>query len=66
MASTYILGRRLAGGSGGAVAAIVFGAAPLVVHHVLHFQLDVPLASADNYLDLSRACDPGDSRQQWS
>ena len=44
MASTYVLGRRLAGGAGGVVAAIVFGTAPLVVHHVLHFQLDLPLA----------------------
>ena len=45
MVSTYILGRRLAGGTGGVVAAVVFGTAPLVVHHVLHFQLDLPLAS---------------------
>jgi 4-amino-4-deoxy-L-arabinose transferase-like glycosyltransferase len=44
MASTYVLGRRLAGGAGGVVAAVVFGTAPVVVHHALHFQLDVPLA----------------------
>jgi hypothetical protein len=44
MASTYVLGRRLAGGAGGVIAAVVFGTAPVVVQHTLHFQLDVPLA----------------------
>jgi Dolichyl-phosphate-mannose-protein mannosyltransferase len=45
MAATYVLGRQLAGGTGGVVAAIVFGTAPITVDHVLHFQLDVPLAA---------------------
>lgn len=45
MGATYVLGRRFAGGGGGVVAAILFGTAPVVVHHALHFQLDVPLAS---------------------
>ena len=45
MAATYVLGRRFAGGSGGVVAATLFGTAPSVVNHALRFQLDVPLAS---------------------
>lgn len=44
MAATYVLGRRFAGGSGGVVAATLFGTSPAVAHYVLHFQLDVPLA----------------------
>lgn len=44
MVATYVLGRRFAGGSGGVVAAILFGASPAVVHYALRFQLDVPLA----------------------
>jgi Dolichyl-phosphate-mannose-protein mannosyltransferase len=45
MAATYVLGRRFAGGGGSVVAAILFATAPVVIHHALHFQLDVPLAS---------------------
>jgi hypothetical protein len=45
MAATYMLGRSFAGGAGGVVAAVLFGTAPVVVHHALHFQLDVPLAA---------------------
>ncbi len=45
MAATYLLGRRFAGGSGGAAAAVVFGTAPFVVWQSLRFQLDVPLAA---------------------
>ena len=45
MAATYALGRRFAGGSGGVVAATLFGTAPAVVNYALRFQLDVPLAS---------------------
>jgi hypothetical protein len=45
MAAVYALGRRLGGGAAGIVAATLFGTAPVVVHHALHFQLDVPLAS---------------------
>ena len=58
MAATYVLGRRLAGGAGGVVAAIVFGTAPVVVHHALHFQLDVPLAAmVATFLAALRASD---------
>ena len=45
MAATYVLGRQIAGGVAGVIAAIIFGGAPNVVHHALHFQLDVPLAA---------------------
>jgi hypothetical protein len=45
MLTTYVLGRRFAGGGGGVVAAILFGTAPVVVNQALRFQLDVPLAS---------------------
>jgi hypothetical protein len=45
MAATYVLGRRFAGGSGGVVAATLFGTAPAVVNYALRFQLDGPLAS---------------------
>jgi hypothetical protein len=45
MAMTYVLGRRVAGGAGGVVAAVLFGAAPFVVHTMLRFQLDLPLAA---------------------
>lgn len=44
MAATYVLGRRFAGGSGGVVAATLFGTSPAVAYYVLRFQLDVPLA----------------------
>ena len=44
MAATYALGRRFADGSGGVVAATLFGTAPAVVNYALRFQLDVPLA----------------------
>lgn len=43
--ATYVIGRRFSGGAGGVAAAILFATAPVVVHHALHFQLDVPLAS---------------------
>ncbi len=45
MAAVYVLGRRLAGGASGVVAALVFGSAPFVVFSSLHFQLDLPLAA---------------------
>ena len=45
MAAVYRLGRRLAGGTEGVVAAIVFGCAPFVVFSSLRFQLDLPLAA---------------------
>lgn len=45
MAGTWALGRRLAGGPAGVVAALVFGAAPFVVFSALRFQLDLPLAA---------------------
>jgi hypothetical protein len=45
MAAVYLLGRRLAGGAEGVVAAAVFGCAPFVVFSALRFQLDLPLAA---------------------
>lgn len=45
MGAVYALGRRLAGGTEGVVAAIVFGSAPFVVFLTLRFQLDLPLAA---------------------
>lgn len=45
MAATYFLGRRLAGGTAGVVAALLFGTAPFVVFSTLRFQLDLPLAA---------------------
>ncbi|MGH7347993.1 MAG: ArnT family glycosyltransferase, partial [Candidatus Rokuibacteriota bacterium] len=45
MAAVYLLGRRVAGGSQGVVAAVVFGCAPFVVFSALRFQLDLPLAA---------------------
>jgi len=45
MAAVYALGRRLAGGTEGVVAAVVFGCAPFVVFSSLRFQLDLPLAA---------------------
>jgi len=45
MAAVYVLGRRLAGGTEGVVAAVVFGCAPFVVFSALRFQLDLPLAA---------------------
>src|SRR6516162_6586004 len=45
MAAVYLLGRRLAGGTEGVVAAVVFGCAPFVVFSSLRFQLDLPLAA---------------------
>lgn len=45
MAATYALARPFAGGGGAVVAAALFGGAPVVFHHALRFQLDVPLAS---------------------
>ena len=45
MAAVYLLGRRLAGGTEGVVAAVAFGCAPFVVFSALRFQLDLPLAA---------------------
>ncbi|MBI2158865.1 MAG: glycosyltransferase family 39 protein [Candidatus Rokubacteria bacterium] len=45
MGAVYVLGRRVAGGAGGVVAAVLFGSAPFVVFSSLRFQLDLPLAS---------------------
>jgi hypothetical protein len=45
MAAVYLLGRRVAGGTEGVVAAVVFGCAPFVVFSALRFQLDLPLAA---------------------
>ena len=45
MAAVYLLGRRLAGGSVGVAAALLFGSAPFMVFSTLRFQLDLPLAA---------------------
>ncbi len=45
MGAVYALGRRFAGGTGGVVAALLFGTAPFVVFSSLRFQLDLPLAA---------------------
>jgi Dolichyl-phosphate-mannose-protein mannosyltransferase len=45
MLAVYLLGRRLAGGTTGVAAALLFGGAPFVVYSTLFFQLDLPLAS---------------------
>ena len=45
MAAAYLLGRRLAGGTVGVAAALLFGSAPFVVFSTLRFQLDLPLAA---------------------
>ena len=45
MAAVYVLGRQLAGGVEGVVAAVVFGCAPFVVFSSQRFQLDLPLAA---------------------
>jgi hypothetical protein len=45
MAAVYLLGRRLAGGVEGIVAAVLFGCAPFVVFSSQRFQLDLPLAA---------------------
>ena len=44
MAATYLLGRRVGGGTVGVVAAVLFGTAPFVIFSSLRFQLDLPLA----------------------
>jgi hypothetical protein len=45
MAAVYGLGRRVAGGTEGVVASVLFGCAPFVVFSALRFQLDLPLAA---------------------
>ncbi len=45
MLGTYLLARPVAGETGGAVAALLYGTAPFVVFSMLHFQLDLPLTA---------------------
>ncbi|MBI1735940.1 MAG: glycosyltransferase family 39 protein [Candidatus Rokubacteria bacterium] len=45
MAATYLLGRRVGGGTVGVLAAVLFGTAPFVIFSSLRFQLDLPLAA---------------------
>ena len=45
MVAVYLLGRRLASGTAGVAAAVVFGTAPFVLFSALRFQLDLPLAA---------------------
>jgi hypothetical protein len=45
MAATYLLARDLGGAVAAVPAAWLFGAAPLVVHSALRFQVDIPVAA---------------------
>jgi hypothetical protein len=45
MAAVYAVGRARVGETAGALAAVLFGAAPFVVFNTVRFQLDLPLAS---------------------
>jgi dolichyl-phosphate-mannose-protein mannosyltransferase/DUF2993 family protein len=45
MVATYLLGRRVADGTVGVAAAILFATAPFVIFSTLRFQLDLPLAA---------------------
>lgn len=45
MGAVYLLGRSLASGTAGVVAALLFGSAPFIVFSSLRFQLDLPLAA---------------------
>ena len=66
MASVYVLARPFAGGSGGVVAALLFGSAPFVVFSSLRFQLDLPLASVVALMLVLLLRSDGFSRAGWS
>lgn len=66
MAAVYALGRRFAGGTGGVVAAVLFGSAPFVVFSSLRFQLDLPLASMVAVALVVLLRTEGFSRAGWS
>lgn len=66
MIAVYLLGRRLAGGAVGVVAALLFGSAPFVVYAALRFQLDLPLASMVAVALLALLWTEGFTRRGWS
>ncbi len=66
MAAAYLLGRRLASGTAGVVAALLFGSAPFVVYSSLRFQLDLPLASFVGATLVVLLRTDGFSRRGWS
>ncbi len=66
MAAVYLLGRRVAGGTEGVVAAVVFGCAPFVVFSALRFQLDLPLAAMVAVALLVIFLTEGFTRVGWS
>jgi len=66
MAAIYLLGRRLAGGTEGVVAAVVFGCAPFVVFMSQRFQFDLPLAAMVAVALLVILLTDGFTRLGWS
>jgi dolichyl-phosphate-mannose-protein mannosyltransferase len=66
MAAVYLLGRRLAGGAEGVVAAVVFGCAPFVVFSSQRFQLDLPVAALVAIALLVIFLTEGFTRLGWS
>jgi len=66
MAAVYLLGRRVAGGTEGVVAAVVFGCAPFVVFSSQRFQLDLPLAAMVALALLVSLYTDGFTRLGWS
>jgi hypothetical protein len=66
MASTFLLGRALAGGAAGVVAALLFGTAPFTVFLALRFQLDLPLASLVALALLALLRSDGFRHRGWS
>ena len=66
MAAVYLLGRHVAGGTEGVVAAVVFGCAPFVVFSAQRFQLDLPLASVVALALVVILCTDGFTRLGWS
>jgi 4-amino-4-deoxy-L-arabinose transferase-like glycosyltransferase len=66
MAAVYLLGRHVAGGTEGVVAAVVFGCAPFVVFSAQRFQLDLPLAAVVALALVVILCTDGFTRLGWS
>jgi hypothetical protein len=66
MAMTYVLGRAVAGGAGGVVAAVLFATAPFLVLTLLRFQLDVPLAAMVATALVALRQTDGFRRRGWS
>jgi len=66
MAAVYLLGRHVAGGPEGIVAAVLFGCAPFVVFSSQRFQLDLPLAAMVAAALVVIALTEGFTRLGWS